>query len=122
MIRRPIAFIATSDPKSAITFYRDTLGLPLSDQSPYALVFQEGPVMLRVQIVEGFEPPGYTVHGWQVNDITAEIARLGLKGITFQTFAHLDQDADGIWSTPAGDKIAWFKDPSGNTLSLTEIT
>ena len=102
-------------------FYRDILGLTLIEQSPYALVFEDQGQMLRVQIVKDALPVGYTVHGWQVSDIAAEIESLAAKGVVFQGFDHLDQDDLGVWTTPDGNKIAWFKDPSGNILSLTEF-
>lgn len=119
--RHPISFIATSTPDAAEVFYTDVMGLTLQEASPYALVFADGANMLRVQIVEGFAPAQFTVHGWQVANIEGEIAKLSDRGVTFLTFAHISQDALGIWTTPDGHKIAWFKDPSGNMLSLTEF-
>ena len=101
-------------------FYRDVLGLTLIEKSPYALDFMGGAHMLRVQIVSSVEPIGHTVHGWQVSDISTEIESLTSKGVTFIEYEFLQQDGIGVWTTPDGNKIAWFKDPNGNTLSLTE--
>jgi len=119
--RQPISFIATSTPDTAHAFYADVMGLTLQEASAYALVFADGARMLRVQIVEDFVPAPYTAHGWQVADIESEIATLGARGVTFLRFAHVSRDGLGIWTTPDGHKIAWFKDPSGNLLSLTEF-
>jgi hypothetical protein len=97
------------------------MGLDLIEESPYALVFDDGAAMLRVQIVPDLHVATHTVHGWEVADMTSEIATLIAKGVTFLTFEHLEQDASGIWTTPDGSKIAWFNDPCGNVLSLTEF-
>ncbi len=118
--RRPVSFIATDQPEAAQGFYSDVIGLELREATPFALVFCDGSHVLRVQIVSDLEPVQYTVHGWTVLNIAEEIGVLSKKGVRFQRFEHLDQDALGIWTTPDGNKIAWFKDPSGNILSLTE--
>jgi len=118
--RHPIAFIATCDAKAAQTFYADLLGLELLESSPYALVFSDHGQMLRVQIVGAFSPASHTVHGWQVAEIEKEIEQLTHKGIVFLRFEQFEQSPSGVWTTPGG-KIAWFKDPSGNILSLTEF-
>jgi len=102
-------------------FYGAVLGLTLVESSPYALAYMDGGTMLRVQIVDALTPAQYTVYGWQVSDIGAEVDALTAKGATFQTFPNLTQDAKGIWTTPGGAKIAWFNDPSGNVLSLTQF-
>ena len=118
--RSPISFVATSKPEDTKAFYQQVLGLTLIEQSPYALAFNDGNHMLRVQIVTRFSPAAHTAHGWRVLDIEREIADLTSKGVTFLKFDQLAQDASGVWKTSDGHKIAWFKDPSGNTLSLTE--
>lgn len=119
-LRQPISFIASDSPDEAMTFYADVLGLELCEASPFALVFADGDQMLRVQIVAELEPVSYTVHGWMVANISDEIGALVSKGVIFQRFSQLPQDERGIWTTPDGHKIAWFSDPSGNTLSLTQ--
>lgn len=101
-------------------FFVDVMGLKLREVTPYALVFLDGHHVLRVQIMPEFRPAGYTVHGWQVANIVEEIEALTKKGVRFQRFDQLAQDELGIWTAPDGSKIAWFTDPSGNTLSLTE--
>lgn len=118
--RQPVSFIATANPDQAQVFYTDVLGLELRESTPFALVFSDGGHVLRVQIVSDLQPAPYTVHGWQVTDIADEINRLNSKGVEFQRFGQLPQDGLGIWTTPDGHKVAWFTDPSGNTLSLTQ--
>lgn len=119
--RRPIGFLATVKPDAALTFYHRVMGLRLAEQSPFALVFADDDTMLRVQIVQEFKPAGHTVHGWQVADIGAEMTELAAKGVAFVRFEALDQDRHGVWTTPDGNKVAWFKDPCGNLLSLTQF-
>ena len=104
----------------AEAFYRDVMGLKLAEASPYALAFADGDSTLRVQIVDDFKPADFTAHGWQVSDIDAEVRDLSAKGVVFQTFVHLDQNEHGVWTSPSGARIAWFSDPSGNILSLTQ--
>jgi len=114
-----VAFVATADPKSAMAFYRDTLGLTLlAEQLPFALVFDAHGTTLRVQIVKQVVPAGYTSLGWRVDDIVVAAKALAKAGVRFERYPGMDQDADGIWSSPSGAKVAWFKDPDGNTLSI----
>ena len=116
-----IAFVATRDPARAKQFYRDTLGLPLvSEEIPFALVFDAHGTMLRVTIVEKVCVAGYTVLGWQVPEINVAAKALQEAGVQFERFDGMHQDAMGIWSSPGGAKIAWFKDPDGNTLSISQ--
>jgi len=77
--------------------------------------------MLRVTAVSSVANPGYTVLGWRVADIVATVHALTLNGVTFTKYDGMDQDLDLIWTTPAGDKVAWFTDPDGNTISLTQF-
>ena len=120
--RQPVSFIATDDPDEALRFYTEVLGLEVVESSPYALVLRDHGQTLRVQIVSDFEPPPYTAHGWEVSNIAGEIDGLAANGVAMQHFEHMPQDERGIWTTPDGNKIAWFTDPSGNTLSLTEFS
>ena len=121
-MRKPISFLATDDADGALHFYRDVLGLELIEASPFALVFDDGGQMLRVQKVAHVEPASNTAHGWEVGDIHAEIATLSQRGVQFSRYEALEQDERGVWTSPDGHKIAWFRDPSGNNLSLTEFT
>ena len=121
-VRQPVSFIATDNPDEARTFFEDVLGLELREATPFALVFVDGGHVLRVQIVPELQPASYTVHGWQVADIARDVEELASKGVRFQRFDQLIQDALGVWTAPDGNKIAWFSDPSGNIFSLTEYT
>lgn len=116
-----IAFVATARPDEAARFYRDVLGLALLEDTPFALVFSDQGRMLRIQKVEAHSPAQHTVLGWAVPDIAAEIEALIEKGVTFRIYPRLGQDALGIWTTPDGHKVAWFSDPDGNNLSVTEF-
>ena len=116
-----IAFIATAQPEQARVFYSEVLGLRLLEDTPFALVFDANGTMLRIQKVETLTKAGYTVLGWHVGDIHAAVEMLLKRGIVFNRYPGLPQDEQGIWTTPDGNKIAWFTDPDGNTLSLTEI-
>lgn len=116
-----IAFIATTAPDRALAFYRDVLGLGLIADEPHAIVFDAGGTMLRIQKAPHHTPAPHTALGWKVADLRAEIARLAARGVKVTRYDFLPQDADGVWTTPDGTKICWFKDPDGNTLSLTEF-
>jgi len=117
----PVTFIATAKPDEAVAFYRDVLGLAFVADTPFAKVFEADGVMLRVTPVPEHKPQPFTVLGWKVADIAATVTALAKKGITFARFPGVDQDAAGIWTSPDGGKVAWFKDPDGNLLSLTQF-
>jgi catechol 2,3-dioxygenase-like lactoylglutathione lyase family enzyme len=116
-----IAFIATTDPARARAFYETILGLPLVGDEPSALVFDSNGTMLRVQKVQSVLPAPYTSLGWTVQDISSEIRALTGRGVTFEKFPGLSQDDQGICTFPDGTQVAWFKDPDGNLLSLTQL-
>jgi catechol 2,3-dioxygenase-like lactoylglutathione lyase family enzyme len=119
---RPIvAFVATTDPKRANIFYAKTLGLRLVSEDGFALAFDAGGTMLRVAIVKTLQPAGYTVLGWIVPDIAKAVRALVKRGVEFQRYDGMGQDDLGIWSSPSGARVAWFTDPEGNTLSLTQF-
>jgi predicted enzyme related to lactoylglutathione lyase len=119
--RPVIAFVATTDPKRAKAFYGKTLGLRLRSEDGFALVYDAGGTMLRVAIVKTLQPAGYTVLGWIVPDVAKTVRDLTKRGVTFQRYDGLPQDDLGIWSSPSGARVAWFNDPEGNILSLTEF-
>jgi catechol 2,3-dioxygenase-like lactoylglutathione lyase family enzyme len=116
-----IGFVATSDPEQAKKFYRDTLGLPLlSEEMPFALVFDAHGTMLRVSVVARVVSAEYTVLGWQVPNIVQAVKALSQAGVWFERYAGMQQDELGIWASPGGASVAWFKDPDGNTLSISQ--
>jgi catechol 2,3-dioxygenase-like lactoylglutathione lyase family enzyme len=116
-----MTFVATADAAKARAFYETTLGLTFVEDSPFALVFDLNGTMLRVQKVEALTPPPYTALGWQVSDIAAQVGDLSSRGVIFERYDWMPQDELGIWTTPEGSKVAWFKDPDGNLLSLTQL-
>ncbi|WP_263373684.1 VOC family protein [Granulicella aggregans] len=118
-----IGFVPTRDGERARAFYAETLGLDFVTDDGFALVFRSGSNMIRIARAGEFTPAPYTILGWEVADIVAEVTALTAKGIAFARYPFLppDQvDELGIWSTPTGDKVAWFQDPDGNTLSLSQ--
>jgi catechol 2,3-dioxygenase-like lactoylglutathione lyase family enzyme len=116
-----VAFVATRDPQRAKAFYRDTLGLRLVSEDSFALVFRIGGIMLRVTTVHEVATAPYTVLGWHVTNVAATIKSLVRAGVTFERYPGLAQDERGVWTAPGGARIAWFKDPDGNTLSITQF-
>ena len=116
-----IAFVSIVDVERAKEFYRDTLGLRLvSEEPPFALVFEAHGIMLRLGMAKELPPPRGTVLGWQVPEIIAAVKDLERAGVRFERYDSVRQDDLGIWTTPSGAKVAWFKDPDGNILSLSE--
>ena len=118
--RNVMAFLATTNPERAKAFYGDTLGLPLVSDEPWALVFSAAGTMLRVQKVEKHTPHPFTALGWYVPDVADDVGALASRGVRFERYEGLQQDDAGVWTSPSGAKVAWFKDPDGNMLSLTE--
>ena len=118
----PILFAATTDPSRARAFYEGVLGLRLLTEDQFALVFEVGKLSLRIQKVAQKPKIEYTVLGWLVPDIEAEVRRLAKAGVQFSRYAGMDQDQLGVWRSPSGARIAWFSDLDGNTLSLTQPT
>lgn len=117
-----VAFVGVCDPARAKRFYRDTLGLRLvSEELPFALVFDVQGTMLRVTVVPEVKPAKFTVLGWKVPDIQAAVSSLDKEGVEFQRYAGLQQDGLGIWTSPNGARVAWFHDPDGNILSVTQL-
>ncbi len=116
-----MAFVGVSDADKARAFYRDTLGLTMLYEGGFALVFDVGGIMLRVTPVNEVRPQPYTVLGWQVNDATATARALANAGVRPERYPHVPQDEDGIWAAPGGAKIAWFRDPDGNILSIAQM-
>ena len=113
--------MATRDPSRAKEFYRDTLGLPLVSEDEFALVFDTAGTMLRVTRVQELAAAKYTVLGWQVRDIVQTAKDLRRAHLTMERFPGMQQDDLGIWNSPSGAMVAWFKDPDGNTLSITQF-
>jgi len=114
------AFVASARPDRAKQFYRETLGLRLVSDDQFAIVFDCAGVRLRVQKVESLQPHAFTAIGWQVPSIRKAVSALTKRGVGFERYGFLEQDEQGVWQAPSWAKVAWFKDPDGNLLSLTE--
>jgi predicted enzyme related to lactoylglutathione lyase len=118
-----IAFVPTRDPGKAQKFYEETLGLEFISADPFALVFNAHGTTLRianVSEVKGFKPAPFTIVGWQVTNVSDTVGDLVKKGVRFERFPGMDQDGQGVWQSPSGARVAWFKDPEGNILSITQ--
>ena len=118
---RLMAFLATRDGARARAFYETTLRLTVLSDDDYALALDAGGIMLRIQKVGSFAPHPFTSLGWEVSDIGSTVEKLRTAGVALERFAGLDQDERGVWHSPSGALVAWFKDPDGNTLSLTQL-
>ncbi len=115
------AFVPTVKPVEAKIFYQDLLGLTLLSEDNFALEFDANGTCFRVIIVPELKPQLFTVAGWDIDDISSTAFGLSSRGVIFEKYAQLEQDALGIWTSPNGSKVAWFKDPDGNVLSISEI-
>jgi len=117
-----ISFVATRDPAASRDFYEGKLGLKFVSDEYFALVFELNGHMLRIAKVNELTPVQHTVLGWHVSDISATASDLVACGVVFERFDGMDQSELGIWVSPSGAKVAWFKDPDGNNLSLTQFS
>lgn len=117
---RIVAFVPTRDAKRARAFYEGVLGLRLVSEDRFATVFDANGIMLRVTNAPKFEPHLFTILGWDVSRIEEAVSGLQAKGVSFERYSGLDQDRLGIWTAPGGAKVAWFKDPDGNLLSVSQ--
>lgn len=116
-----VAFVTIVDVERAKTFYRDTLGLTLvSEEPPFALVFDANGIMVRLGMGKELPKVPGTVLGWQVPEIESAVRDLTSNGVSFERFNGLEQDAAGIWTSPTGARVAWFRDPDGNILSISQ--
>jgi catechol 2,3-dioxygenase-like lactoylglutathione lyase family enzyme len=119
--KKIVAFIPTTDFKKARKFYEGVLGLRFKSDDGFALVFDANGTMLRIAKVPDLKPAAFTVLGWQVSNIKKMVGELNAQGVKFENYGMRDQDSDGVWSAPDGAaKVAWFKDPDGNVLSISQ--
>jgi catechol 2,3-dioxygenase-like lactoylglutathione lyase family enzyme len=116
-----IAFIPTRDAEHARTFYQETLGLRFVSDDSFAIVMDANGTMVRIARVAEYTPFPFTLLGWEVADIDAAVADLTAKGVQFHRYAFLDQALNGVWTAPGNAaRVAWFPDPDGNILSLSQ--
>lgn len=116
-----VGFVPTTDFAKARSFYEGVLGLRVESEDPFALVLDANGTMLRVTKVQDLKPQPFTIAGWHVRDIENSVKGLADRGVHFEQYGMPGQDQRGIWKSPSGACIAWFKDPDGNVLSLTQF-
>lgn len=121
LLNRMIGFLSTSNADKARAFYSDVLGFKLLGDDDFALVFDANGTMLRIAKVPKHVAAQGTVLGWAVDDIDVAVAELMVRGVKFEHYnlPFMKQDPSGVWAAPNGDQVAWFKDPDGNTLSIS---
>ena len=118
-----VAFVPSRDTARARAFYEGVLGLEFESEDAFALVLSANGVTVRVANVAGvpdFRPAPFTILGWHVPQVATVAAALQARGVTFERYDGMRQDALGVWTSPSGARVAWFKDPDGNVLSITE--
>ena len=115
-----IAFVPIKDSEKARAFYEGILGLRFVKDDGFALVLEANGIMIRAAKMKEVTPAQFTILGWQVSDIGQIVRGLAAKGVHFEIFGFFKQDELGIWTAPTGDKVAWFKDPDGNILSVSQ--
>ena len=116
-----MTFIAAKDAAASRDFYENVLGLKFESEDDWGIVFDLNGTMLRMQKNVDFTPQQFTVLGWQVDDIAAKMAELREKGVKFEQYPWMPPESDGVMEFPGGAKVAWFLDPAGNNLSLTQF-
>ena len=115
-----MGFIPTKNGAKARAFYEGQLGLRFISDDPFALVVESHGTIIRITKIENFTPFPFTILGWRVSNIEAEVGSFTSRGVSFERFPGLDQNDLGIWTSPDRTKVAWFKDPDGNLLSLSQ--
>ncbi len=116
-----IGFVPITDGERARTFYADLLGLEFVQDDGFAIVFRSGNNMVRLVRMPAVTPAQFTILGWEAAAaIEDEVRRLAAAGVSFLRFSFFQQDDLGIWTAPNGNKVAWFNDPDGNVLSLSQ--
>ena len=115
-----MGFVLTKDYEKARAFYEGNLGFEFVSLDQFALVMQAGKSMIRIVKVPTFTPLESTVLGWEVDNIGTMVDWLAKRGVGFEKYPFVQDKERGIWSTPDGSKVAWFKDPDGNVLSVSQ--
>ena|ERR1700690_1682218 len=115
-----VAFLFTTDSKRARSFYEGVLGLRFISEDRFALALESNGNMIRISTSRDFKPAQGTVLGWETTEIEKLVSGLRERGVSFEKFPGMNQDAIGIWTAPGSDKVAWFKDPDGNVLSISQ--
>jgi catechol 2,3-dioxygenase-like lactoylglutathione lyase family enzyme len=117
---KTVAFVPSSDLERSERFYVGTLGFVKKQRDDFAVVVEANGVTIRIARADGFAPQAFTILGFDVDDVDETARALAAKGIAFERYPGMEQDASGIWTAPSGSRIAWFKDADGNVLSIAE--
>jgi catechol 2,3-dioxygenase-like lactoylglutathione lyase family enzyme len=120
MLGRLVAFLPTVDLDRSHRFCAGVLGLRRVEQTCLANAYDVAGPLVRVTLVDRLDPAPYTILGFQVGGLAAQMTRLERRGVRFIRYPHLPQAGGGVWTAPSGSRIAWFHDPDGNVLSLQE--
>jgi catechol 2,3-dioxygenase-like lactoylglutathione lyase family enzyme len=115
-----IGFLTTTDYEKARDFYEGKLGFEFLSQDQFALAMRAGVNMIRISKAETFKPAQGTVVGWEVDDVHAAVVWLKGRGVNTEKYPFVADKELGIWAAPSGDRVAWFKDPDGNVLSISQ--
>jgi catechol 2,3-dioxygenase-like lactoylglutathione lyase family enzyme len=115
-----VGFLLTTDYEKARTFYEGKLGFTFVALNQFALVMRAGVNLVRIVKSASFSPLQSTVLGWEVDDVGALVGWLAGRGVETEKYPWVADKERGIWVTPGGDKVAWFKDPDGNVLSVSQ--
>ncbi len=115
-----VGFLLTNDYEEARAFYEGKLGLTFVSQDQFALVMRSGGPQVRIVKVPDHTPQRATTLGWEVEDIQGIVQWLKARGVEFEKYPFIQDQESGIWTAPSGDKVAWFKDPAGNVLSVSQ--
>ena len=115
-----VGFVPTKDYDKARAFYEGNLGFEFVSLDQFALVMKVGGHMIRISKIPNFTPLQATILGWQVADIEAVAKWLAGRGVATEKFPFVQDQELGIWTAPTGDRVAWFKDPDGNILSVSQ--
>lgn len=115
-----IGFIPVTDGTAARHFYEGVLGMRFVADNGFAIVMDANGTMVRLVKMEGgFAPAPYTICGWEVPEIEAAVATLRAAGVVMERYPFFEGE---IWTAPNDDRIAWFRDPDGNVLSVSQHT
>ena len=113
-----VGFLFTTDYDKARDFFEKKLGFEFVSQDQFALVVKAGEHNIRISKASKFTPQQGTVLGWEVSDIVAVVKWLASRGVQTEKYPFVPDKELGIWNAPGGAKVAWFKDPDGNVLSV----
>jgi catechol 2,3-dioxygenase-like lactoylglutathione lyase family enzyme len=115
-----VGFVLTKDYEGARAFYEGKLGFTFVILNQFALVMRAGENMIRIVKMPDFVPLRSTVLGWEVSDVEGVVTWLAGRGVETEKYPWVADKERGIWTTPGGDKVAWFQDPDGNVLSVSQ--